>query len=502
VTRARPFTAILAVATACSARSPGTARARPPLQIVGEAVALRSDDAVPDTSPYFDGKTVELVGARAETLGIQVYRSAAGALSLSIDGASVQGYAVRRVTVARPSTELYGETRGSGAYPDELVATPAPDTDPAYFAIAIARDAAVGVHRGELVGGAVRVPVALTVVAVTLPPPVVQRVWAYYDPRELAGTVVVPSPAERACIAMFRDRGVLLSPDLPVDAWPARRELLAGASDIPAVIPDDPAAAGDAVRAWIAATRGTHQVPFAIPIDEPHGTRRDDVARLAAAVRAAGGGATSFRYAVTADPDAMLGDVDLFITLRARRGDAFERWTYNGAPPRAGSLVVDTLPPGLRTWGWIGARYAIPTWYVWDALYWHDRHGAKKRHESGPGRALDRSDAVTFDDGDDHGNLDGVLAYPGDAAQPCHSSLRLEALRRGLEDRALIDLAGACRHDDTVALVARTVPVALGDAPPNGPAAWPTDDAAFEQARRRLLDLAASCGTPASPASP
>src|SRR5205814_1828139 len=111
-----------------------------------------------------------------------------------------------------------------------------------------------------------------------------------YDAKELGGSNDTPSDAERACIAMFRARGILLSPDLPASSWPARRELLAGAEYVPAVIPLQ--APGDAVRAWIAATADTHQIPFAIPIDEPHtADARGKVRALASEVRAARTGA-------------------------------------------------------------------------------------------------------------------------------------------------------------------------------------------------------------------
>src|SRR5690606_5526388 len=158
---------------------------------------------------------------------------------------------------------------------------------------------------------------------------------------------------ERACHERFRAHGVLLSPDLPLEWWPHRRELLAGFPYIPTWIPKEPAAAAEAVRGWIEATRGTGQVPFSIPIDEP---RTDDARRpvraLAGAVRAAGGGPGRFHFAVTADPHPALGDaIDLHIGLRAPRlaGDAGPRWTYNGAPPGAGAVVLDAETPGTRT---------------------------------------------------------------------------------------------------------------------------------------------------------
>jgi hypothetical protein len=260
-------------------------------------------------------------------------------------------------------------------------------------------------------------------------------------------------------------------------------------------LPKDPGEATTDVRAWIDATRGTGKLPFAIPIDEPRKPdARAQVKRLSAAVRAAGGGPSTFLYAVTARPHPDLGDIDLYITLEPTRGDTFPRWTYNGAPPRAGSFVLDALSPGARTWGWIAARYAIPIWYVWDALYWHDRHN---RHGAPlPGRAFTVDDAISFDDGEDHGNLDGVLALPGDATTPCRPTLRLAAIRRGMQDRQLIELAATCHPDETTKLVDTMIPRALGDLPGKyppgeGTAAWPSDDAAWETARRTLLELAA-----------
>ena len=209
-------------------------------------------------------------------------------------------------------------------------------------------------------------------------------------------------------------------------------------------------------------------------------------------MRAAGGGPDTFRYAVTAEPHPELGDaIDLYISWRAAHlvptGDPGARWTYNGAPPFAGSMVLDAETPGTRTWGWIQHRWQIPIWYVWDALYWHDRHN--RRGQPLPGRALDpRRDPVSFDDGEDRGNLDGVLALPG-----CTRTLRLAALRRGMQDRQLLELAGRCDPVATRALAARVVPHALADAV-GKPRAWSTDEATWELARRELLALA-SCQT-------
>ncbi len=457
------WVATLAVVIACSRPSSS-------IHVVGE-VAIREGDLVPATSPWFDGTKVTLAAARGETLGIQVLHGG-GAVTLTLVAANVDGFDVETVKARRASTALYGTGgRGAGDYPDELVPADPPTTTPAYFQIAVPRGAPIGRSWGMLLVGSRPFVVELDVVPATLPPLPI-GVWAEYDPRSLDSSMMLPTADERACAEMFRDRGVLLAPAMPLAAWPMRRDLLDDSPIVPVAL-GDPAE----VPAWIAATRGT--LPIAIPIDEPHGdAARRRVRALAERVRAAGGG-SRFAFAVTDEPRAEYGDlIDRYVTLKPRRGD----WTYNGAPPSAGSMVVDSAPPGLRTWGWIGWRYGIPFWYAWQALYWEDRYN----HRELPPRPLDaHGDARSFDDGEDHGNLDGVLALPG-----CHPTLRLEALRRGLEDRALLELAARCEPGAAAAIAASLVPRALGDG--SGAPAWPTDEAVWETARRRLLDLA-SC---------
>jgi hypothetical protein len=454
---------------------------------VGESARLRAGDPAPVASPWFDGTRVAVIAARGEIVGLLVRHRGGGPVTLRFPppraagaGVDVRGHAVEWLAVTRPSTAMYGGSRGAGKYADGLVPADAPATDPAYFELEVGRDATPGVVIGELAVGGQPYPVELTIATVALPV-MAPRVWAYEDPRELAWA----GADERACIAMFRRHGVLLSPDIHLEDWPARRDLLAGIHDVPVWISDDPAQAVGQVRGWIAALAGTGQIPFAIPIDEPRtAADRRRVRDLADAVRAAGGGPTTFRFAVTDAPHADYGDaIDLYITLRARRtGDRAPRWTYNGAPPRAGAMVLDAEPPGMRTWGWIAWRWQIPIWYVWDALYWHDRHN--RRGAPLPGRGLDVArDSVSFDDGTDHGNLDGALALPG-----CRPTLRLAALRRGQQDLALLELAAACDRAATEALAAQLVPRALGDA--GATAAWPRDEAAWEAGRRRLLELA------------
>jgi hypothetical protein len=472
-----------AMSPGCARRDPG-----PALQVVGESTRTRITDPVPATSPWFDGARVAVLAVRGEVIGLQVLHRGGGPVTLRVaaPGVQVRSHAVEAYRVHRPSTALYSGSHGAGWYADGLVPTDAPTTDPAYFELEIDRGAAPGTFDGELAVGGRVVPVALTVAPVTLPP-LPLRVWAFYK-----RNVFVWNPGdEDACVARFRSHGVLALPDLKLDDWPARRDQLVGVHDVPVVISEDPARAGHEVKAWLAAFAGTGKVPFTIPIDEPRTPeRRRQVRAVADAVRAAGGGPTTFRMAVTDVPHPIYGDaIDLYISPRAVHltGDRYARWTYNGAPPRAGAMVLDAEPPGMRTWGWIAWRWQVPIWYVWDAMYWYDRHN--RRGAPLPGRALDpHRDPVSFNDGEDHGNFDGVLALPG-----CQPTLRLAALRRGFQDRALLDLAAACNRTATEQLAAELVPRALGDA--GDTVAWPTDEAAWEAARRRLIELA-SCQPP------
>lgn len=435
------------------------------------------------------GASLDMIGVRGETLRVW------GDLRIDAPGITVQHLVATPVTVTRGSTAMYGGSTGTGDYLDILRRG---GTGTPYSELAIARDAAPGEHAGTFTAlDGRQLPVTLTVAPVTLAPGDQLPVWAYYDPRELQwaglghGTVATPSAEERACIAMFAAYGVLLSPDLPIEAWDRRKELLAGSRFIPTLIKS-----GDDARAWIDATRNVEpdQIPFAIPIDEPSdAAARERVRKLAADVRAAGGGARTFLFAVTDEPHSEYGDlIDLYITLTPKRSDTFLRWTYNGAPPRAGSMVVDTIAPGPRTWGLIAYEYGIKLWYVWDALYWHDRHNRKGGPL--PGRALDPSrDATSFENREDHGNLDGVLAYPGDATTPCLPSVRLAAIHRGLQDHALVAAAVHCDSKAALGLVRRMIPAALGDVQKSDKPAWPTDEESWERARRELIAIAARC---------
>ena len=464
----------LALIAACQVQPPG-----PALQVLTETARPRGTDALPARSAIFDGAVVRLRGVRGETLGIEVARvgRTAATVSLTLDGVDVRGFAVDHAVVQSPSTVMYGASRGAGTYPDRLTPVRGPVSTPrmAYFDVAIGADLAPGRYRGELVVDDRRWPVELTVDATVLPALDAQPwVWAYYDARELPD-----ADTEARTAALFRRHGVIASPELTADTWDARRAQVAGLRFVPVLLPREPEGIAADVPAWIARTAGTGVVPFAIPVDEP---RRDDarakVRAVSAQVRAAGGGPGRFLYAVTAGPHPALGDaIDVYIAPTAVRGGVpagTQAWTYNGAPGWAGAMVVDADDGTMRSWGWLGFVYDVPLWYVWDALYWRDRHN--RGRDRAPTHDLLTS-SITFDDGEDHGALDGVLVYPGPLP-----SLRLAQLRRGLLDRLLLEAVAARRGRDVALAIARTV------VPAEGPPRWPADDAAWERLRVQLLD--------------
>lgn len=479
------------------------------LAIVGESTRLRLEDPLPATSPFFDGTQVSVVAARGETIALQVMFRGERTISASLAGIPTTLSTIVPVTVVRSSTAMWGPSRGAGHYPDRLrpLASGMSSAGPVLIELAIPRDAPPGPLSGTLTVADRSIPLSLTISPVTLPPlSDAPRVWAYYDAREVAAVVGSGDvrAAERACAAMLRAHGVMATPELTLENYADRKDAVAGSRYIPVLLPKDPSQISAAVRAWRELLAGTDQVPFAIPIDEPHGDAAyANVRALADQVRAGGGGPGQFLYAVTDIPRPAYGDaVDLYIspfaiTLSGPRSP--ERWTYNGTPPWAGAMTVDAASPDLRTWGWIAFRYQVPVWYIWDVLYWHDRHNNKHLGKDPMGGVSNSGslDAVTFNDGEDHGNLDGALVLPpspGSEPSGCAPTLRLKTLRRGLQDRQLLDLLATCSDRSRAdVLASELVPTALGDARKGSASSWPYDEVTWERARQRLLAELVTC---------
>jgi hypothetical protein len=242
------------------------------------------------------------------------------------------------------------------------------------------------------------------------------------------------------------------------------------------------------VRQWLALFAGTGVTPFAIPVDEPHTAAEKARARyIAEVIGRSGGGRPRLLRAVTDVASAAYGDaIDVFVSPanipsveRGRSASGERFWTYNGKPPSAGSMVLDAESSALRTWGWIAERYNVKLWYAWEGVYFSDRYNGGPRTDV-------THEPITFDErrrgGSDFGNGDGVLAYPGPLP-----SLRLKVLRRGLQDRLLIQQLESLGGSDVAQeILHRTIPAALGEA--KGKAGWPTTEVAWETARGQVLD--------------
>ncbi|HEX3596225.1 MAG TPA: hypothetical protein VHU80_14040 [Polyangiaceae bacterium] len=479
----------------------GSAASLPPQGVAVLPGEVRAQSVRSSDSPSFDGARVSLRAARGETLALQTrvpgVATPTARLDVPADVATVNAFSVRALHVRSPSTDMYGPSAGRGAYPDVLVPESGDVHTPvAYFDVAVRPDAVPGDHHGSLTVGARTYPVTLRVSRARIDVNREPLVWVFYLPKEVArvhGLADDDGPAEldeeRKYVELFRTHGALLASDLPPSRFPPRREFMHDVSFWPVAIDTSSDAAIERdTRAWLALFEGSAVTPFAVPVDEPG----DDAARkrarhVADVIGHAGGGRPRLLRAVTDVASPIYGhSMDVFISPKnipgardehAGRGEQF--WTYNGKPPEAGSLTLDTESGGLRTWGWIAERYRVPLWYAWEGLYFSDRYNG-----GGPTDVM--TDAVTFDErrrgGTDFGNGDGVLAYPGPLP-----SLRLKSLRRGLEDRLLLEELRHCGGNAEADRIVRSVvPTALADA--KSEPSWPANETTWIHAHDDVLD--------------
>lgn len=469
------------------------------LGVVTESTRARLDEKLPP-SAIFDGATVRLRGVRGEVLGVQVRapRDTEARLELPAAVARVEGFAIRAVTVREPSTDMFGPSRGAGAYPDLLEPAGAGVrvADGALFDVTIAGDAPPGRHTGTLTAGARTFPVELLVERTHIDLRMEPLVWGFYLPGEIARLHGVADDDgepeltwERRYAELARAHGVYLASDQPAARVPPRAALMEGVRYWPVSVElssDD--AIREGVRAHLEVFAGRPQIPVLTPVDEPSTPEARARARRACEVaRAAGDG--RLLCAVTASPHPELdGPFDAYFSLDATVAPprpGVKIWTYNGRPPRAGSVVIDGEGGGLRTWGWLAERYGLELWYAWETLYVRDRYN------EGPGAKLRvPDDPLTFDErrggkGQDRGNGDGLLLYPGP-----RPSLRLKVLRRGLQDRLLVRALRACDPAAADRIVRETIPRGFGEATTPS---WPPDERAWEAARARLLDALSAC---------
>jgi len=474
----------------------------PAWQIFGDSTRVRAGQSIGSTRSLFDGKQLKLRGARGETLGFSLRindgQTRRVELLLPAAAAHARGFTVQSLEVREPSSDMYGPSAGRGLYPDVLSPMPGPITtsDQAYFDVEIPAQASPGTYTGQLRVAEQVLPVELRVSTAAIDLTRVPLVWVFYLPREIArvhGLPDVDTPTllekERQYQQLFREHGAYLAADLAPARFEARREFTRGLGYWPVAIDtsSDEAIARD-VKAWLGLFRDSGVVPFAIPVDEPRTPEARQRARHVAEVMGrAGAGRPQLLRAVTdAWSASYAGSIDVYISpanfprrASERRASGELFWTYNGRPPGSGSSILDTDGVALRTWGWIAERYEIELWYAWEGLYFSDRY-------NGRGATDVLHDPLTFDERarghDDWGNGDGVLAYPGP-----RPSLRLKALRRGLQDRLLLrELSGCGGASVARRLTERVVPRALGEA--TGTKSWSIDEAVWESARLETLD--------------
>jgi hypothetical protein len=325
-------------------------------------------------------------------------------------------------------------------------------------------------------------------------------VWVWFKSTDLAeahqlsdGDSPEQIEIERRYMDLFRRHGALLASDFPLERLRARAGFLT--DDVrywPVwMAKRDPDQLAADVAGWLAFFQGRKQVPYAFTIDEPDERERREVRDLGLAAHRAGAGDGRFLVAVTDEPrDLYRGAIDVFVSPRAIPPPAgyppgTHFWTYNGRPPAAGNMTIDKPGSALRTWGWIAERYQIELWFAWEGLYYTDRYN----------RATAATDTMhqplTYDErtkgGDERGNGDGLLAYPGPLP-----SLRLKALRRGLADRLILRRLAVCDAAAAARMVRRQVPRALGEA--GDRPSWPDDEASWEAARLAALDALVRCG--------
>jgi len=473
----------------------------PTLQVLGDSARLRESESSPQKSALFDGQRLHLRGARGEVLGFSVRVSDRVSRRVHLElpaPLQVSSFAVQALEVKEPSTSMYGESRGGGRYPDVLV--PSGDavvTDKqAYFDVSLDSAASPGRYAGHLQVGQQRIPVDVDVSVAHIDLKRAPFVWVFYLPRELArvhGLADDDSPAllakEGEYHELYRAHGAFLAADLPPSRFEARRAFMHDVRYWPVAIDTstDEAIERD-VQRWLELFRGSGVTPFAIPVDEPQTAEARLRARhIAEVIRRAGGGRPQLLCAVTDAWSPTYGSsMDVFLSpenfprVAAARAATGERyWTYNGRPPAAGSMILDTDGIALRTWGWIAERYGVELWHAWEGLYFSDRY-----NHGGPTDV--RHDPLTFDErskgGTDFGNGDGLLSYPGPLP-----SLRLKALRRGLQDRLLLRELTACGAGQSARrIVERMVPRALGEA--SAERSWSVDEPSWEGARLEVLD--------------
>ncbi len=187
-------------------------------------------------------------------------------------------------------------------------------------------------------------------------------------------------------------------------------------------------------------------------------------------------------------------------------------WIYNGRLPRTAPMMLDSPLRGWIANAWISASYDVGRWFLWESTFWNDDN------RGGQGVTDPFVSAETFHNADGDSCLyDGLLLYPGqqrgvvpesrhrsDQGQVIRGrdvgfpgvlpSMRLKALRRGIQDAALFLLARQVNASAADRVVHKQIPRALSETNRNAPAPWLAEH--FGPARAKLRAIIGYGETP------
>lgn len=386
----------------------------------------------------------------------------------------------------------------SDEYPDPIyeiparkaTTLPADTTTPILVEVDVPIDQAPGVYTGAVTFGAQgRVPMSIEVIDVAVDRdrrPFVSRIDVYAvgkhygvaedDPRLLEGLVSHTLP-------MLRAHGINpgqipgSAPRMDLATWtpdwsgaPADRLARGAGQGFPFIeMPYLPYYNGMTdrtyknprripfARALADVYRPLATTSFAMPIDEPREDEYRLVRRAAGQLQRAGSPA---KIMVTEAPSdkavaAMNGVVDIWnpplwshYTYRARmqslRANGKQTWWYlygSDVQRHAPNLLIDKPLTEPRVIGWLAEQEEMGATYYWSlTAYRHGKTGVRNPSRT-PWRISHRKKGGKCENGGRQvgGNGEGTLMYPsGNLTRPLLRSLRMVAVRDGLEDQALI----------------------------------------------------------------
>lgn len=428
------------------------------------------------------------------------------------------------VTGELPDALIPVELDANGKAPIPLV--PAGQLGAFWIDVDVPDDTAAGAYRGEaeVVVGATRVArftLSVTVHATRLPYRAASA-FVFYEPRRLAQRIGDGEAVERQLWQLLHQHHVdALAPlttaqdaERLQSVWDGSLFTVAGGyrgpgrGTPPAVVAlgaygtlgePSPAAVKQVEELAARLPTGVGDV-FLYAIDEQCSSQRAAAWKQALAGRAA---VARVRVGQTCDdpPAQQAADVAMipagdfarsFVT--AARAAGRRAWIYNGLLPHTGTLLLDADPRGLVANGWIAALAAIERWFYWESTFWDDGN------RGGRGPVEPFSTAETFHNQDGDSALgDGLLLYPGRQQGPFAAaslgyagvlpSLRLKALRRGIQDAGYLALAARENPDRAAQIAAKVLPTILDEASAQGPAAWADRTERFSHAREHLRTL-------------